>query len=177
MTMSVAAALWQELLGGLPDNGEMGRILVRLLVAILLGGLLGWQRAHVGKVAGMRTHMLVTLGATIVVLLPQLAGMSGADMSRIIQGTLTGVGFIGGGVILKMSDKHQIVGITTAASIWLTATLGVVTGAGRLGLALAGGLLAFAVLTVFGRLERELIPEHFASTSKPADEPSDPIDE
>ncbi len=82
--------------------------------------------------------MLVALGAAIVVLLPHLNGMSSADLSRIIQGTLTGIGFIGGGVILKMSDQHQIVGITTAASIWLTATVGIVAGTGRLALAVVG---------------------------------------
>ena len=64
-------------------------------------------------------------------------------MSRIIQGTVTGIGFIGGGVILKQSEQHHIEGITTAAGIWLTATVGIVTGMGRLGLAIAGAILAF----------------------------------
>jgi len=101
--------------------------------------------------------MLVTLGAAIVVLVPHLNGMSSADVSRIIQGTLTGIGFIGGGVILKMSEQHQIVGITTAASIWLTATIGIATGTGRLGLAVVGTFLAFIILTVVGWLEHEII--------------------
>jgi putative Mg2+ transporter-C (MgtC) family protein len=89
-----------------------------------------------------------------------VTGMSTADASRIIQGTLTGIGFIGGGVILKMSEEHQIVGITTAASIWLTATVGVAVGAGRLGLAVAGTILAFITLTLFGWFERELFGKH-----------------
>jgi putative Mg2+ transporter-C (MgtC) family protein len=155
--MGVGAALWQELVAGFPDNVEIARIAVRLVVAIALGGILGFQRAHVGKAAGMRTHMLVTLGAAIVVLMPQLTGMSSADSSRIIQGTLTGIGFIGGGVILKMSEQHQIVGITTAASIWLTSIIGIVTGTGRLGLAVAGTTLAYIILTAFGWLEHEMI--------------------
>ena len=155
--MGLGAALWQEILAGFPDSVEFARIAVRLVVAVVFGGILGIQRAHVGKAAGMRTHMLVTLGAAIVVLMPQLAGMSSADTSRIIQGTLTGIGFIGGGVILKMSEQHQIVGITTAASIWLTATIGIATGAGRLGLALIGTLLAYVVLTAFGWLEHKMI--------------------
>ena len=155
--MGLGAALWQELVGGFPDNIEMARIAVRLLFAIILGGILGFQRAEAGKAAGMRTHMLVTLGAAIVVLLPHLTGMSSADLSRIIQGTLTGIGFIGGGVILKMSEQHQIVGITTAASIWLTVTIGIATGTGRLGLALVGTMLAFIILTAFGWLERQMI--------------------
>ena len=70
--MSLGAALWQELGTALPGNVEIARITVRLLVAIVLGGILGLQRAHVGKAAGMRTHMLVTLGAAIVVLAPHL---------------------------------------------------------------------------------------------------------
>ena len=115
--MGLGTALWQELSAFSPDSVEFARIVVRLLLAILLGGILGFQRAHVGKAAGMRTHILVALAAAIVALLPQVAGMSSADASRIIQGTLTGVGFIGGGVILKMSEEHQILGITTAAGI------------------------------------------------------------
>src|SRR5208337_2795068 len=102
----------------------------------------------------MRTHMLVTLGAALVVLLPQLTGMSSADLSRVIQGTITGIGFIGGGVILKLSEQHQIVGVTTAASLWLTATVGIAAGTGRLGLAVVGAILAFVVLTVVAWFER-----------------------
>jgi putative Mg2+ transporter-C (MgtC) family protein len=156
--MGLGTALWQELATAFPGNVEIARIAVRLLVAIVLGGILGLQRAHVGKAAGMRTHMLVTLGAAIVVLAPQLTGMSSEGVSRVIQGVLTGIGFLGGGVILKMSEQHQIVGITTAASIWLTATLGIVTGGGHLGLAIVGAILAFIILTVFGRLEHAMIP-------------------
>ena len=155
--MGLGAALWRELVSGFPDSVEMASITVRLILAIALGGLLGLQRAHVGKAAGMRTHMLVALGAAIVVLMPKLNGMSSADMSRIIQGTLTGIGFIGGGVILKLSEQHQIVGVTTAASIWLTATVGIAAGTGRLSLAVAGAILALLILTVFGRLEHWMI--------------------
>jgi putative Mg2+ transporter-C (MgtC) family protein len=155
--MGLGAALWQELAAGLPGNIEIARIAVRLLVAVVLGGVLGFQRAHVGKAAGMRTHMLVSLGATIVVLLPELTGMSSADLSRVIQGVVTGIGFLGGGVILKMSEQHQIVGITTAATIWLTATIGITAGTGRLGLAVAGTILGYIILTFFGWLEREVL--------------------
>jgi putative Mg2+ transporter-C (MgtC) family protein len=157
--MGLGAAFWQELVADLPGSVELARISVRLLVAVVLGGVLGFQRAHMGKAAGMRTHMLVALGATIVVLLPQLSGMSSADMSRIIQGTLTGIGFIGGGVILKLSEQHQIVGITTAASVWLTATVGVATGAGRLGLAVAGAILAYIILAMFGWIEHKMLTQ------------------
>jgi putative Mg2+ transporter-C (MgtC) family protein len=162
--MSLGAALWQELVADLPDNVEAARILVRLFAALVFGGILGFERGRVGKAAGMRTHMLVTLGAALVVLMPQLTGMSSADLSRVIQGTLTGIGFIGGGVILKMSDQHRIIGVTTASSIWLTATVGVVAGTGRLGLAVAGTILAYLILTVVGWLEHRLIPNHLAES-------------
>ena len=151
--MGLGAALWQELASGFPGNVEVARIVVRLLTAVMLGGILGFQRAEAGKAAGMRTHMLVTLGAALVVLLPQLTGMSSADLSRVIQGTITGIGFIGGGVILKLSEQHQIVGVTTAASLWLTATVGIAAGTGRLGLAVVGAILAFVILTVVAWLE------------------------
>ncbi len=156
--MSLGSAFWQELVAGLPDNTEIARIVVRLVVAAVLGGILGFQRAEAGKAAGMRTHMLVALGAAMVVLAPHLAGMSTADISRIIQGTVTGIGFIGGGVILKQSDHRYIEGVTTAAGIWLTATVGIVAGMGRLALGLAGALLALMILTVIGRLERKILP-------------------
>jgi putative Mg2+ transporter-C (MgtC) family protein len=155
--MNLGAVLWQELVAGLPDMVEIASIAVRLVVAIALGGVLGLQRAHVNKAAGMRTHMLVSLGAAIVVLVPQLTGMASADLSRVIQGILTGIGFIGGGVILKVTEQHQIVGITTAATIWLTAAIGIATGTGRLGLAVVGTALAYIILTLFGWLEHEIL--------------------
>jgi len=155
--MGLGAALWQELVDDFPGNVEIARLTVRLLFAVVLGGVLGFQRAEAGKAAGMRTYMLVTLGAALVVLLPQLAGMSSADLSRIIQGIVTGIGFIGGGVILKMSEEHKIVGVTTAASIWLTATIGIAAGTGRLSLAVVGTILGFVILMILGPLERWMI--------------------
>ncbi len=155
--MGIGAALWQELVDDFPGNIEIARLTVRLLSAVILGGILGFQRAEAGKAAGMRTYMLVTLGAALVVLLPQLAGMSNADLSRIIQGIVTGIGFIGGGVILKMSEEHKIVGVTTAASIWLTACVGIAAGTGRLSLAVVGTILAFVILMFLGPLERWMI--------------------
>ena len=146
--MGLGAALWQELVDDVPGNVEFARLTVRLLFAVILGGVLGFQRADAGKAAGMRTYMLVTLGAALGVLLPQLAGMSSADLSRIIQGIVTGIGFIGGGVILKMSEEHKTVGVTTAASIWLTATIGIAAGTGRLRLAVVGTIQGFVILMI-----------------------------
>jgi putative Mg2+ transporter-C (MgtC) family protein len=160
--------LWQEFAAGLPSGVEAARIAVRLLCAVMLGGILGFERRHVGKPAGMRTHMLVALGSALVVLVAQLTEMSSDGLSRVIQGALTGIGFIGGGVILKLSEEHQIVGVTTAASIWLTATVGIAAGTGRLGLAVVGTVLALVILSVFWRLEHWMMDK----TKSPGDSKS-----
>src|SRR5438874_10473972 len=81
----------------LPDAGNSVRVVLRLLVAVALGGLLGWERQRDRKPAGLRTHMLVTLGSALFVLVPQMAHMDDAALSRVIQGLLAGIGFIGGG--------------------------------------------------------------------------------
>jgi putative Mg2+ transporter-C (MgtC) family protein len=153
----VAAALHEEIVGDFRDVAEAARFVVRLLAALLLGGLLGLDRQHMGKAAGLRTHMLVALGAAVIVVAAHMSGAGPDGISRVIQGALAGIGFIGGGAILKLSDRGEIQGITTAASIWLTATVGLAAGAGRIGLATVGALLAFAVLTVLRKLEERLI--------------------
>jgi putative Mg2+ transporter-C (MgtC) family protein len=99
-----------------PDVVQFTRLTLRLLVAALLGGLLGLQRERHGKDAGVRTHMLVALGAALFVLVPQQAGMEANDLSRVIQGVVAGVGFLCAGTILKSSDD-QVRGLTTAAGI------------------------------------------------------------
>lgn len=137
----------------LPSLAQVIRIAIRLLLAALLGGLLGYQREQVGKEAGLRTHMLVALGAAFFVLVPQQAGMSMADLSRVIQGLVAGIGFLGAGAILKMSEEGQIKGLTTAAGIWLTAAIGMAAGMGREASAILGTLLAFAILAFLVRLE------------------------
>src|SRR5580765_6686531 len=127
--------IFQELRGGIPETSALVRVVIRLLAATILGAIIGGQREHAGKPAGLRTHMLTSLGAALFVIVPLQTGMNSADLSRIIQGVATGIGFIGGGVILKLSQEHQIQGITTAAGVWLTASIGVTVGAGGLGIA------------------------------------------
>src|ERR1700719_4029713 len=104
MILAAWDVLSQEF-GDLPDQQEWLRLAVRLVAAIVLGGVLGWQREHTHKPAGMRTHMLVSLGAAVLILVPQRAGMTSSDLSRIIQGIVTGIGFIGGGAILKLNEE------------------------------------------------------------------------
>jgi putative Mg2+ transporter-C (MgtC) family protein len=143
----------EELTAGLPDAQQVVRICVRLLAAILLGALVGLNRERAGKPAGLRTHMLVALGSAMFVL--PLANM-GADtgaLGRVIQGVATGIGFIGAGAIIKNNDEHEVLGLTTAAGIWLTATVGIAAGLGRIGAAAIGVLLAMVVLTIFAKVE------------------------
>jgi putative Mg2+ transporter-C (MgtC) family protein len=137
----------------LPDGPQMLRVVVRVLTAALLGALLGAERERAGKPAGLRTHMLVALGAALFVLFPAESGMEVADLSRVIQGVATGIGFIGAGTILKRAEAEQVEGLTTAASIWLTGAIGMSAGAGQLWLSLICALSAWVILYVFARWE------------------------
>jgi putative Mg2+ transporter-C (MgtC) family protein len=149
---------WLDLLhqefSDLVDGPLLARVLLRLVCATLLGGVLGYEREREGKAAGLRTHMLVALGAAVIVLVPVQLGMSVADTSRVIQGLVTGIGFLGGGAILKLSEQRQVKGLTTAAGIWLTAAVGMAAGLGRIGLAILAVLLAMVILTLLQRVER-----------------------
>lgn len=140
----------------LPDANQMVRVFVRLMISAILGGVLGLQREKEGKPAGLRTHMLVAVGATMFTLAPLEAGMAIQDLSRVIQGVATGIGFIGAGTILKLTQQREITGLTTAAGLWLTAAIGMAVGAGRLWLPVLGMLLAMVVLSVLGALEERM---------------------
>ncbi|MDP3822265.1 MAG: MgtC/SapB family protein [Burkholderiales bacterium] len=134
-----------------PDAEQLTRLVVRLLLAAVLGGVLGYEREHKGKAAGMRTHMLVALGAALFVLVPQQAGMNVADMSRVIQGIVTGVGFLGAGAIIKQHSEENVQGLTTAAGVWMTAAIGIACGLGRETTAVLSTLLALAILSLVPR--------------------------
>jgi putative Mg2+ transporter-C (MgtC) family protein len=144
---------WQEIgnvirdeFSDIPDVNQFVRIVVRLLIAATLGGILGFEREQMGKAAGLRTHMLVALGAAMFVLIPKLAGTSDGDMARVFQGIVIGVGFLGTGTIIKGDDETQIEGLTTAAGIWLTAAIGIAAGVGRETTAIVSTLLALFIL-------------------------------
>ena len=148
-------ALWHEVWRGiqsdfadLPGVAEVTQIVLRLLLAALLGGLLGFQRERVGKAAGLRTHMLAALGSAFFVMIPYQAGMPLEDLSRVLQGVITGMGFLGAGTILKRPEEEHIEGLTTAAGIWLTAAVGIAAGMGREASAVLGTVLAFLILAL-----------------------------
>jgi putative Mg2+ transporter-C (MgtC) family protein len=147
--------LFQEF-SDFPSEDEIYRVLMRLLMAIVLGGVLGYQREQEGKPAGMRAYILVSLGAALLVLVPQRAGMDPADLSRIIQGIVTGIGFIGGGAILKLSTERTVLGLTTAAGLWATAAVGITAGLGRLWSAMLATLAVFLILSVLNQIENRL---------------------
>ncbi len=142
--------LWHELTGGLTDRTRLAVILIRVIAATLLGAIVGLQRQRAGKPAGLRTHMLVCIGTAVIVLAGSGTGMSTDGLSRVIQGIVTGIGFVGAGSILKLSHEREIRGLTTAAGLWMTAAIGVACGVGALGLAVIGTILAVIVLALEG---------------------------
>jgi putative Mg2+ transporter-C (MgtC) family protein len=123
-------------------------VLVRVFAAVLLGAVVGIERERAGKPAGLRTHMLVSLGTAVFVIACSDAGMSLDGLSRVIQGIVTGIGFIGAGTILKLNEQREIQGLTTAAGLWMTAAIGVAVGLGILGVALIGTLVTVLVLVL-----------------------------
>jgi putative Mg2+ transporter-C (MgtC) family protein len=145
MWQQIAQTLSEEF-DGTTDVPQITRVLLRLLMAALLGGVLGYEREQHGKAAGLRTHMLVAMGAAMFVLVPQQSGMVIGDMSRVIQGVVAGIGFLGAGAIIKSRSEEDVRGLTTAASVWMTAAIGIACGLGREVIALLSTLLALGVL-------------------------------
>lgn len=150
---TVGDELVYVLLGSVPDGEQMGRIAARLLAAVVLGAVVGIQREIESKPAGLRTHILVTLAATIFVIVPLEAGMSIGDLSRVIQGVATGIGFIGAGAILKLHNDREIHGLTTAATIWMATAIGIAIGLGHVLLAALSVTLTWIVLSLMVRID------------------------
>jgi len=136
---------------------EWVEILSRLGAAALIGAVIGLNRHLRGKSAGLRTQSLVACGAAALVLaaLHAAGGTSHVDaMSRVIQGIMTGVGFIGAGVIVRTQASEKVHGLTTAAAVWMTAALGALCGTGEWKIITTASLIVGAVLLVGGPLER-----------------------
>lgn len=141
----------QELVNSLPHADQVVRVALRLVGALIVGTVIGLQRELTHKPAGLRTHLLVALGTALLVVAAVNANMKSADVSRVIQGLITGIGFLGGGTILKLTQEHEIRGLTTAAGIWLTAGASVAVGLGEFADAFIGVLFALIVLTAVGK--------------------------
>jgi putative Mg2+ transporter-C (MgtC) family protein len=132
---------------------SFGDILLRLIVAAAVGALVGLNRDLHGKPTGVPTLGLVGLGSALVVLAVAGSGDAGAT-SRVIQGLVTGIGFLGAGVIIRPLSKHRVHGLTTAACVWLTAALGAACGVGAWRVVVVGVPVAFLLLLFGKRLER-----------------------
>ena len=106
-------------------------MILRFLLAVALGAAIGYQRERAGKAAGLRTHMLVSSGAALFTLV-SIYGFSGVvvDISRVAAGVVVGIGFIGAGVILRGQREKEVAGLTTAATVWITAAVGLAAATG-----------------------------------------------
>jgi putative Mg2+ transporter-C (MgtC) family protein len=138
----------EEFMAAIPSVGNLVRMVMRLLAALAVGALIGYQRERMGKAAGLRTHMLVSMGTTLLVISALEFGMGNDAVSRVIQGLITGIGFLGAGAIMKIREEKEIRGLTTAAGIWMTASASVAIGLGQIGIGLIAGVLAWIVLAV-----------------------------
>ena len=145
---------WQALAAefAIPDVGTLTVIVSRLATAIVLGGLLGLERERKGRAAGLKTHILVSVGSALFVLAPLQMGISGADVTRVMQGIVSGIGFLGAGAILKLDNEERIQGLTTAAGIWMTAAIGMAAGMGMEMVAFITTIAALAVVSTLPKL-------------------------
>ncbi len=159
-------------------SDDFNTIFVRLALAVLAGGLIGFERAFHGRPAGFRTHSLVCAASSLLMLLTVfqwdlLANVPQetirVDPTRMAQGIMTGIGFLGAGVI--MQEKLTIRGLTTAAAIWITASIGIIIGMGMYSAAALATVFTLLILSVFGWVERRLPTQRYAhmSITTPAD--------
>ncbi|APX72947.1 hypothetical protein BTM29_10450 [Companilactobacillus allii] len=142
-------------------------ITIRLLLATLMSGIIGWDRAHKHRPAGIRTHILVCLGACIIAMIqkeigfnaiemarqfPAYKGVIRADEARLIAQVVSGIGFLGAGTIIV--EHHSIKGLTTAASLWVVACLGLAVGMGNYLIAVASFVVVYGVVAFLKRIVR-----------------------
>jgi putative Mg2+ transporter-C (MgtC) family protein len=153
-------------------DGEWFDILTRLLVATMAGGIIGLERSYHGRPAGFRTHTLVCLASSLLMLVTiyQSKWFTGApldtvrvDPTRMAQGVMTGIGFLGAGVIMR--EGLTVRGLTTAASIWITAAIGILAGAGFYSPVFVGSVITIGVLTVFRKAENLMPSQIFANNT------------
>lgn len=153
-------------------DGEGLNILTHLLVATLAGGLIGLERSYHGRPAGFRTHILVCVASSLLMLVTmyQAKWFTGVpldtvrvDPTRMAQGIMTGIGFLGAGVIVR--EGLTVRGLTTAASIWVTAAIGILAGVGFYSTVLIGSVITIGTLTVFRKIESRMPSQIFANTT------------
>jgi putative Mg2+ transporter-C (MgtC) family protein len=138
----------------LTDPAGLTQVVTRLLLAVMLAAVVGYERERRGSSAGLRTHMLVALGVCLLIVSSEQSGMDRESVSRVIQGVFAGIGFLGAGAIIKQDTSEQIRGLTTAAALWATAAIATAAGLGREGTAIIATGLALVILSVLLRLEQ-----------------------
>lgn len=153
-------------------DGEWIDILTHLLVATMAGGLIGLERTYHGRPAGFRTHTLVCVASSLLMLVTmyQAKWFTGAsldtvriDPTRMAQGVMTGIGFLGAGVIMR--EGLTVRGLTTAASIWVTASIGILAGVGFYSAVLVGTVITLGILTVFRKAENRIPSQIYANNT------------
>lgn len=162
---------------GFVSELSMQSIATRVLLAIVIGGIIGYERGANNRPAGFRTHILVCLGATIVSLIqdhlrinildyamnhPEAAKVIKTDLGRIGAQVVSGIGFLGAGTIIR--EKRSIAGLTTAASIWVTGCIGLGIGWGFYSLTIISGIAVLIVLVTFKKIESVLINQKITET-------------
>jgi putative Mg2+ transporter-C (MgtC) family protein len=142
---------------------EYGESMLRLVLAAALGGIIGLEREASGKPAGFRTNLLICLGAALLTEISvevardvELPGGFGADPGRIAAQIVSGIGFLGAGTILR--SRGSVTGLTTAATLWVVAAIGIAAGAAAYVHAIVGTLLVMVALITLGRFEDRLLP-------------------
>ena len=157
------AARWVHKLGAmapLSSQGDWLALIERILIAVASGAVIGVDRELQGKSAGLRTHVLVSLGACLLVMIPDLKGGSADAASRVVQGIAAGIGFLGAGEIIRIpsseASKAKVTGLTSAAAIWVCAGVGAAAGCGLWRLCAIASLLTFLSLSLVGNFERRL---------------------
>ena len=156
-------SIYQDIIS--PDVNIVGAI-TKLVLSLILGGLIGFERRRKGQIAGLRTFALISMGATLAMLIsiyiPQeYLGLKNGDPGRIAAQVVSGVGFLGAGAIIQM--KGSVKGLTTAAGIWMTACIGLAVGAGMYIISIITTLLIFFTLVNIERIEQR---HHFLWESK-----------
>jgi len=149
-SQTVWETVWQTAKGEFSDLGsaaDLTQVLMRLGIALVLGGVIGFEREISRRDAGMRTHMMVAVGAALFVVVPLQAGFSQDNMSRVLQGLVSGIGFLGAGAVIKLSAQREVRGLTTAASLWLSAGVGMAAGLGREATAILSVVIALLILS------------------------------
>lgn len=149
----IGAALAAEF--AIPDAGELTVIVVRVLSAAILGGAVGLDRERKGRAAGIKTHILVSIGSALFVLAPLMADVDPGDVTRVMQGIVSGIGFLGAGAIIRLDRGERVEGLTTAAGIWMTSAIGMAAGLGMEIVALVTTLAALLVVGALPKVMRQ----------------------